>query len=332
MKILSSASIVFCLAILSNLLMADEILAFALKVPFTLQAPYSDWRQPWQDACEEATILIVDQYYKGFEAERIPKKIAHDEILRIVNIENKHFGFNKDTNVEQIVELINNFFNWEAKVVNNPSVEDIKSELDQGKPVIVPLYGKLLNNPYFLQGGPDYHTVVVKGYDNETQEFITQEPGVGRGLDYRYSYDTLVNAMHDFLPGNKTKYGEKKAIFTERNLEESAELDGDKDGLSKAEEREYGSLPWLADTDADGFNDGQEVAEGYSPSVNEKKLGRGALIKSEKDPKVFLLDKGSKRHIANETVFLAHGWRWSNIIVVSERFLEALNEGIVISS
>ncbi|OGB90798.1 hypothetical protein A2625_07140 [candidate division WOR-1 bacterium RIFCSPHIGHO2_01_FULL_53_15] len=27
-----------------------------LKVPFLCQAPFGDWRQPWQDACEEAAI------------------------------------------------------------------------------------------------------------------------------------------------------------------------------------------------------------------------------------------------------------------------------------
>lgn len=322
----------FCLAILFGLTISQKVFAFTLRVPFTLQAPYSDWRQPWQDACEEATILIVDQFYKGFQAERIPKKTAHDEILRIVNIENKHFGFNKDTNVSQIVEIINNFFNWEAKEVEDPSVEDIKSELDMQRPVIVPLYGKQLNNPYFLRGGPDYHTVVVKGYDDETQEFITQEPGVGRGLDYRYSYDTLVNAMHDFLPANKTKYGQKKAIFTQKNLQKSAELDGDKDGLTKIEEIKQGSALWLADSDDDGFDDGQETREGYSPIVNEKKLVRGSLVKTKENPKVFLLDDESKRHIANETIFLAHGWRWSDIIVVSERFLENLHEGAEIDN
>jgi len=28
-----------------------------LAVPFLCQAPYGNWQQPWQDACEEAAIM-----------------------------------------------------------------------------------------------------------------------------------------------------------------------------------------------------------------------------------------------------------------------------------
>lgn len=42
-------------------------------------------------------------------------------------------------------------------------------------------------------------------------------------------------------------------------------LDGDSDGLSLADEFKYGTDPDDADTDADGYNDGVEVAGGYNP-------------------------------------------------------------------
>lgn len=51
----------------------------------------------------------------------------------------------------------------------------------------------------------------------------------------------------------------------------SAVLDDDQDGLTAAEERFYGTDPDVADTDGDGFNDGEEVRAGYDP------LGPGKL-------------------------------------------------------
>ena len=52
---------------------------------------------------------------------------------------------------------------------------------------------------------------------------------------------------------------------------EDAILDSDKDGLTVAEERFYGTDSELADTDGDGYEDGEEVRAGYDP------LGPGKL-------------------------------------------------------
>ncbi len=46
--------------------------------------------------------------------------------------------------------------------------------------------------------------------------------------------------------------------------------DGDGDGLSDEQEREYGSDPNNKDTDADGFTDKQEINGGYNPLITNK--------------------------------------------------------------
>lgn len=48
-------------------------------------------------------------------------------------------------------------------------------------------------------------------------------------------------------------------------------MDVDEDGLNAAEEKYYGTDPNLADTDGDGYSDGEEVRAGYDP------LGSGKL-------------------------------------------------------
>ncbi|MEK7644175.1 MAG: C39 family peptidase [Patescibacteria group bacterium] len=304
------------------------------NVPFTVQAPDGIWKQPWQDACEEAVTVMADYYYTGKKYTRIPTAQARAAIMKTVNLENKFFGFNKDTNAEQMIEIINNFYPWEAFIVDDPTLEQIKAEIDNERPVILPVYGKGLKNPYFRSGGPVYHTILVKGYDDDRNEFITNEPGVGRGLDYRYKYATLMSAIHDFLPNNKTIKGRKVAIFTSPDIYSSKSLDGDKDGLTKLEEQKYHTGLTVADTDGDGFSDGDEVKSGYLPTVAETKIPSGALLKSVDNPKVYLLsqiyDSVLKQEIASEEVFLNFGWKWRDIVVVSAKFLSELKDGAMI--
>ncbi len=237
--------------------------AKALSVPFTPQAPDGIWMDPWEDACEEATIAMVDAFYAQ---KLITKDYAKNMIRRIIRLEMNLLGFHKDTNADQIVSTINNYFPWEARVVTNPTIEQIKAEIDAGQPMIVPVHGRSLKNPYFRNGGPDYHTIVIAGYDDGKKEFIVEEPGTRRGLDFRYPYDRIMNAMHDFLPRGRTRFGKPVAIFTQNRAVESRALDGDRDGLSKMMELLYGSILWLSDSDGDGLGDGDEVRTGLSPT------------------------------------------------------------------
>ena len=51
----------------------------------------------------------------------------------------------------------------------------------------------------------------------------------------------------------------------EKNTSQNIFLDSDQDGLSDAEEKTYGTNPYMADTDGDGYSDGVEVNSGYNP-------------------------------------------------------------------
>jgi hypothetical protein len=70
--------------------------------------------------------------------------------------------------------------------------------LVSGKLVIIPAAGRLLGNPNFSGQGPIYHMLVVRGFDNKTGEFITNDPGTRKGEGYRYKYSVLINAIHDW--------------------------------------------------------------------------------------------------------------------------------------
>lgn len=293
-----------------------------LDVPFSSQTPDENWVEPWADACEETSTAMIDFYYRGYRTENLDKQAVKQKILELVEAENKHFGFNKDTNAAQMVELINLYLPWEAFIVKNPTVAHIKHEIDVGHPVIMPVHGRDLDNPNYKTEQVDYHVLVISGYDDETQEFITQEPATKNGLDYRYPYDTIMTAMHDFLPGDKTYKGEKLAVFTTPLLIKSATTDGDGDGLSKKDEKANGTSLLLADTNGDGFKDGLEVQNGYSPTVYETNIKSGDLIKVKNNPDIYLVENNLKRKILSMQVFKKHGWIESTVKTISNKFFE----------
>ena len=171
---------------------------FNLAVPFTPQAPHANWEQPYQDACEEASVAMVHYFYSK---KSFTPKIADREILDLVVFEERTLGFDRDTTAEQTAEFTKNYYGYKTvKVVLNPTVEMIKDQIRNGYPVILPVYGQALRNPYFTPPGPTYHMLVVKGYTKD--KFITNDPGTRRGADYFYSYETVMNAIHDFNNGD----------------------------------------------------------------------------------------------------------------------------------
>ncbi len=291
-------------------------------MPFTSQAPYGKWHEPWKNACEEASIAMVDFFY----AKKIftTPAIAAAHIEHIFSLKEFITGKSLDETADMMATIINTYLPWEAVVVSAPTLEDMLNELDHGRPIILPAYGTALANSYFLSDQLDYHVLVLSGYNAQKKTFIAQEPGTSRGLDFEYSFDTIMTAMHDFIP-EKTATSPQVALFTRPIAMDSRFSDGDTDGLTKEQEIASGTVLWLSDTDTDGYTDGEEVLSGYSPILAEKTLPPNTLIKSSSSPDVYLIDiNGTKRHIANESAFIRRGYRWQDINIVSDRFLQSL--------
>jgi len=183
---------------------------FNLAVPFTSQAPFSNWDEVHEETCEEASVYMVHMYYEGEPEGQIDPSAAEAELMRIVDFENALFGFYKDTTAEQTAIFTEQLYGYErVDVLQDPTAEEIKAHVAAGRPVIIPAAGRLLGNPYFSGIGPIYHMVVVRGYTDET--FITNDPGTRRGEEYVYDIDTLMFAMHDWNGGDVTN-GAKVAI------------------------------------------------------------------------------------------------------------------------
>ena len=308
---------------LACLLMLPTV-ASLLIVSFTSQSPFGDWSQPWQDACEESSLVMVDSFYHD---RTLNNSIAEQAILNVLKMKEKYYGASLDENAEQIADMVNKFFSWEARVVENPTLDQMKKELDEKRPIILPTDGKQLKNPNFLNGGPDYHVIVLSGYNEKKKVFVSQDPGTKKGHNYEYSYETIMSAMHDFLPNNQTKNAKKLAVFTNKDFFDSGKTDGDGDDLLKKDELIHGTNLFSPDTDNDSYLDGEEVLHGYSPLTNESKIGAGELIRSEDNNRVYLIEDGDVRHVVSPEALAKNNWSWSQVKNVSTKFFSKFGFG-----
>lgn len=188
----------------------------SLKVPFVWEIPDGVWVPPWSGACEEAAMTAVDQFYLNSGKRILPKAEAKADMLPIFSFEDKLFGYNGDTDAAEIAKAINDFSSFDATIVRNPTLSDIKSELAADHPVLSLHYGYALNNPRhrFRRGGSSYHVMTLTGYDDATGQFTVNDSELSDGIDYHYKYDIILATLHDFNHKTKHADGPPTVIFT----------------------------------------------------------------------------------------------------------------------
>lgn len=172
------------------------------QVPFTAQAPLAEWNDlRQQEGCEEASVLMAMAWVRN-QSSIIPD-IAKQEILAMSDFQERLWGEYVDTSaLDTYNRLFKAYFNYSnVEYRENITTNDIKVALSEGHIVLVTIDGKAINNPYFLNGGPERHMIVVTGYDQLRAEFITNEPGTKRGHNYRYSQAVLERSLRDYPSG-----------------------------------------------------------------------------------------------------------------------------------
>ncbi len=167
-----------------------------LAVPFTSQAPEGNWDQPWQDACEEAAVLMLDAYYKQYDLSVL---FAKEELQDMVDWEEaKSWG--GSISIERVQQVTEHYVGTGGRIIQDPTVDQLKGLLAAGHPILAVADGKTLENPYFTNGGPVYHALVIKGYT--PTHFITNDPGTRHGADFQYTYDNLISSLKDWNNGD----------------------------------------------------------------------------------------------------------------------------------
>jgi hypothetical protein len=188
-----------------------------LTVPYINESPDGSWTGPWKNACEEASMTMVDKYYYGLSS--VTVKDAMKMMNTLFAFQNNIWGSNADSDTARTLRIIEENTIYNATIIEKPTILQIQKELQGKRPVIVPLYGFDLGNkniPFVpAPRGTSYHMIVIIGYDDVTKEFITNDTGDTKaGPSHRYSYDVLMNAIHDYSFVTRHADGPARAIFT----------------------------------------------------------------------------------------------------------------------
>lgn len=186
-----------------------------LAVPYVNESPDGSWKGSWKNACEEATITMLEAYYKGEKTVSVEEAMAYMQML--FDRQKELYGSDVNSTAAVTQSLIASYAHFSATVVENPTITAIKTEIDAGHPVIAFHRGFDLHNPNipFLATGSSYHATVIKGYDDAAQEFIVQDTGdTIDGADHRYTYDVYMNSLHDYQYATKLADGPPRVLFT----------------------------------------------------------------------------------------------------------------------
>ncbi len=134
--------------------------------------------------------MILLAYKKG---EKLAKDSADQELRAMKKFQIEEYGKEKNLIGQDFVKFAQDYADIKLKVIKL-SLESIKREINAGNPIIVPVTAKLLKNPYYPH--PDYHMIVIIGYNGET--IITNDPGTRRGAGFEYPFDRIKKAAADY--------------------------------------------------------------------------------------------------------------------------------------
>ena len=165
-----------------------------LRIPFQSQAPFGDWSQPYEDGCEEASLIMVDHYFKG---EPLTPLAMKNGIDTQVDWQFANWGGHENLSAAKLVELADVFYHYHARIIEPLTAQEIREQISLGNPVIIGAAGRELGNPHYHYPGPLYHMLIIKGFTADGK-FITNDPGTRFGADYVYDENTLMSALHDW--------------------------------------------------------------------------------------------------------------------------------------
>jgi len=165
-----------------------------LTVPFICQNPFQD-QAGWEfhkESCEEASLLQNVLFLTGKTVTPVEAdKIFRDMIAWQKRPEN--FGAHINLYGEDMVKFIIGYYGMSADQVvhlKNIDAEMIRKVITLGYPLIIPIEGSLLKNPFYPE--PGYHMMSVIGYTAD--QVITNDVGTKRGEKYPYPWERFLHA------------------------------------------------------------------------------------------------------------------------------------------
>ncbi len=165
-----------------------------LQVPFSPQAPTDNWNR--NEDCEETSIMMANAFLTGNKGNVVPARDAQEAINNLKKWEQANLGYNIDTGADATTRMAEGAFGLNVKQIVNFREDDLKRELLEGHPILLPINAKFLGTQQYVNGGPTYHMIVIRGFKGST--FIVNDPGTNNGNGNEYSFDVLKKAAADW--------------------------------------------------------------------------------------------------------------------------------------
>ena len=169
-----------------------------LQVPFSPQAPTDNWNR--NEDCEETSIMMANTFLTGNKGNVVPARDAQEAINNLKKWEQANLGYNIDTEADATTRMAEGAFGLNVKQIVNFREDDLKRELLEGHPILLPINAKFLGSQHYSNGGPTYHMIVLRGFKGST--FIVNDPGTNNGNGNEYSFDVLKKAASDWNHAN----------------------------------------------------------------------------------------------------------------------------------
>lgn len=168
-----------------------------LEVPFVTQAPLeneANW-EIHEESCEEAAVYQVIAFLKGIK--EIDRTQADLDLKKMIAWQELNLGSHHDLYAQELKKFILGYYpeikSENILIIENSNLTQIKKLLSQGYPIIAPITGELLKNPYYPY--PGYHMLTIIGYTED--KVITNDVGTKRGKNFSYDWDIFLKALSD---------------------------------------------------------------------------------------------------------------------------------------
>lgn len=165
-----------------------------LQVPFSAQAPTDNWNR--NEDCEETSIVMAYAFLNDLNGGKFSPVIVQEAINNLKKWEQANLGYNADTGADATTKMAEGAFGLKIKQIKNYTEEDLKKEIVNGHPVLLPINAKLLGSPQYFENGPTYHMIVIRGFKGNV--FVVNDPGTDGGDSNEYSFSILQKASADW--------------------------------------------------------------------------------------------------------------------------------------
>ena len=165
-----------------------------LQVPFSTQAPNDTWSR--NEDCEETSITMANAFLTGTTEDKIPADAAQQSINNLKTWEQNNLGYNANTGSNATTQMAEGAFNLKVNQIQNFTEANLKTALENNTPILLPIDAQILGNAQYVNGGPLYHMIVIRGFKGDT--FIVNDPGTTNGDGNQYPFSTLQRASADW--------------------------------------------------------------------------------------------------------------------------------------